>query len=282
MALWPASRVDALGWLPYRFTTTGALTSYLPLAGSRLNPFIPEESTGYAKTSSIPQGYAPYGTATMPIIAGAMGGAANFDVTGTSSLTNGGVIDGTASFGMTGDGGLSLIVSLSGNGDVSITGAGGLSLTISLDGTANISITGDGSLSMLVPLDGTAAFGIAGAADLKGNLDMEGSWGGAEALSPQGLANAVWGALADSNNAAGTMGELLNNSGAGANPWTVTLDGAYTAADLVRIMAAVLAGKVSGAGSGTETFRSIDDSRNAVVSTVDESGNRTAIVLDPS
>jgi hypothetical protein len=45
----------------------------------------------------------------------------------------------------------------------------------------------------------------------------------------------------------------------------------------LRIIAAVVAGKVSGAGSGTETFRSLDDSANRAVVTVDSSGNRTAV-----
>jgi hypothetical protein len=45
----------------------------------------------------------------------------------------------------------------------------------------------------------------------------------------------------------------------------------------LQIMAAILAGKVSGAGSGTETFRSLDDSADRVVVTADASGNRTAV-----
>jgi hypothetical protein len=50
-----------------------------------------------------------------------------------------------------------------------------------------------------------------------------------------------------------------------------------TVRQTLRIMAAILAGKVSGAGSGTETFRSLDDSANRVVVTADTSGNRTAV-----
>ncbi len=45
-------------------------------------------------------------------------------------------------------------------------------------------------------------------------------------------------------------------------------------------MNAVLAGKVSGAGTGTETFRGINDDKDRVVATTDSSGNRTAITLD--
>ena len=45
----------------------------------------------------------------------------------------------------------------------------------------------------------------------------------------------------------------------------------------LQIITAVLAGKVSGAGSGTETFRSLDDQHNRVVVTADVSGNRTNV-----
>jgi len=59
-----------------------------------------------------------------------------------------------------------------------------------------------------------------------------------------------------------------------------TVEGVVTVAESLRIQNAVLAGKVSGAGTGTETFRGINDDKDRVVATTDSSGNRTAIVLD--
>ncbi|MBN2581417.1 MAG: hypothetical protein JXB10_20720 [Pirellulales bacterium] len=50
-----------------------------------------------------------------------------------------------------------------------------------------------------------------------------------------------------------------------------------TVRQTLRILAAVVAGKVSGAGSGTETFRSLDDGADRVVVTADAAGNRTAV-----
>jgi len=52
--------------------------------------------------------------------------------------------------------------------------------------------------------------------------------------------------------------------------------------DIMRIMAAVLTGKVSGAGSGVETFKGIDGVTDRVISEVDGSGNRTQVDIDVS
>lgn len=48
----------------------------------------------------------------------------------------------------------------------------------------------------------------------------------------------------------------------------------------VRIIAAVLAGKISGAGSGTETFLGVDGATQRVQVTTDPAGNRTGVSYD--
>lgn len=88
--------------------------------------------------------------------------------------------------------------------------------------------------------------------------------------------------MAAANNVTGTMGEKLNDAGSGSNPWTEVIESGFTAAEILRILAAVLAGKVSGAGLGTETFVGIDGTTDRVVSTVDSNGNRTSVTLDGS
>jgi hypothetical protein len=52
----------------------------------------------------------------------------------------------------------------------------------------------------------------------------------------------------------------------------------WTPRESMRILAAALAGKSS---NGGKTFRSITDAKDRIVGTVDGSGNRTAITLDP-
>lgn len=62
----------------------------------------------------------------------------------------------------------------------------------------------------------------------------------------------------------------------------INVDGTTTLAESIRLQNAVLLGKVSGAGTGVESFRDIADSKDRVVSTVDSVGNRTSVVLDGS
>jgi hypothetical protein len=54
-----------------------------------------------------------------------------------------------------------------------------------------------------------------------------------------------------------------------------------TLREALRLVAAATAGKLSGAGTSTETIRNaVGDSKNRIVATVDSSGNRTAITYD--
>jgi hypothetical protein len=57
------------------------------------------------------------------------------------------------------------------------------------------------------------------------------------------------------------------------------IDG-YSLEEALKLCAAVLAGKVSGAGTNTITFRAADDSKDRIVATVTSEGNRTSLVLD--
>lgn len=54
-----------------------------------------------------------------------------------------------------------------------------------------------------------------------------------------------------------------------------------TLAAALRYIAAVLAGLINDAGTGTETFKGLDGITNRIQFLVDESGNRTGITYDP-
>lgn len=213
MAMYPAGRLDGLGFMPYRFAGNTNLWGTLHLHGGRFN-----QNTGevWSKASAVPDGYSAGGAWVLPIVAGGMSSwQANPSLDGSANMLAAVTLDGTTSIALVGDGNLALVVSLSGNGDVTLVGAGGMALTISLAGNGTATIIGDGGLSMLVPLSGAGDLAFTGAADLRGQLSMNGEWTPYTELSPQSLATAVWSALAAQNNEAGSMGDLLNAAGGG-------------------------------------------------------------------
>jgi hypothetical protein len=55
-------------------------------------------------------------------------------------------------------------------------------------------------------------------------------------------------------------------------------DGTTTVAESLRLANSALGGKLSGAGTGTETVRDLADTKNRLVYTVDTDGNRSAVV----
>lgn len=61
-----------------------------------------------------------------------------------------------------------------------------------------------------------------------------------------------------------------------------SIESGFTLQECIRLMNSVLLSKVSGAGTGTEVFRDINDTKDRVTSSVDSSGNRTSVALDGS
>jgi len=55
--------------------------------------------------------------------------------------------------------------------------------------------------------------------------------------------------------------------------------GSYTLRQLLKVMAAALAGKATGGGTTSVTFRGVDDASDVIVATVDANGNRSAVTL---
>lgn len=61
---------------------------------------------------------------------------------------------------------------------------------------------------------------------------------------------------------------------------TAGVETGWTIRQTLRIVLAVLAGKINGAGSPTVNIRDMADSKNRIVATVDSDGNRTAVTRD--
>ena len=191
--------------------SSGAMV-YGGLQGARFNG-----TANFAKTASIPEGYAPYGSEVMPVKAGGMGGIGYIEASGSGNLLQGGPMTGNGDLTLTvPDASLSLVVSLDGTATISWTTTDGdLKLTLGMDGTGSFALTGDAGLSMIVPFDGTGSMSFTGDADLKGNLSMIGEWTPYTELSPENLARAVWEAVAAQYTATGTTGAKLNAASSG-------------------------------------------------------------------
>lgn len=89
----------------------------------------------------------------------------------------------------------------------------------------------------------------------------------------------MWAAAATANNTAGTMGEKLNDAGSGSNPWTEVIESGYTAAEILRLLAAVAAGSATGLESGSQAFTGLDGTTERVTGTY-SGGTRTITGLD--
>lgn len=64
--------------------------------------------------------------------------------------------------------------------------------------------------------------------------------------------------------------------------WSEVLEGPYTAAQMMKLIASVLSAKSSGGGTESITFRDLGDTKDRVSATVDSNGNRTDVTLDPT
>jgi hypothetical protein len=60
------------------------------------------------------------------------------------------------------------------------------------------------------------------------------------------------------------------------------VESGVTLRQAMRVMMAVLAGKVTGGSGPTTVFRDVNDTKDRVTSTVDSSGNRSSVIIDPT
>lgn len=79
-----------------------------------------------------------------------------------------------------------------------------------------------------------------------------------------------------------SAGDLLTSANVGSAVWSsVEVESGLTALQAMKIMAAALAGKISGGGTGTIVIRSaVEDGKERITATVTSEGDRTAITYD--
>lgn len=220
-----------------------------------------------------------------------------------ADISGSGTIPNTVSIG--------LIVTIA----AAISASGGVTTAITQAlATMVAEITGSGDIDAVA--QGLADLGAelvgSGAVDPNNTalMDITASIVSYGSLTPEGIRDAVWSAVLANYPDAGTAGNTLALAGSGGVDYTALANAVWTRAErtlstdgnvdvagavmqyaiesgwtietMLRVFAAALAGKVSGAGTGTEVFRGINDDKDRITATVDSSGNRTAIILDAS
>ncbi len=59
--------------------------------------------------------------------------------------------------------------------------------------------------------------------------------------------------------------------------WEQVIEAGYSAEELMKLMASILVGKTTGVGTGTVSFRDVNDTTNRIVADIDGVGNRANI-----
>lgn len=211
--------------------------------------------TGESLKASYPSGYRPPYTWSMARLSGAL--TSRLEMQGDSTLTAAGALGRNleASFGGTS--------TLDATGQLVVSATASIAGTSSLTGNLLAALAGEASLSGTSSMTGTltakgwVTASLAGTSSLSATSyatgKLEASLSPFTELSPQSLAEAVW---------------------------SQALEAGYSAEQIMRIMAAALAGEVSGAGTSTVTIRDINDTTDRIVAAVDGTGNRTSVTLD--
>jgi hypothetical protein len=227
--------------------------------GANRNPW--SGWANWSNKSAIPSGY---NAGTAWVIPQKAGGLATFNsITGTGSLSNGNLA-----------GGLNAVAPLTGSGD--ITNA---NLVLVLSAVA--SLTGSGALvgDILGKLEAAAA--LSGAGALAGDLKALASL--IAALSGTGDASATIKAIASASADIVVTGDVLSTANVAEAVWGALAESGYTYQDFMKILAAVAAGKTTivdnGGGAATVTFRNIGDTLDRVEADMQDSERQT-ITLD--
>jgi hypothetical protein len=244
---------------------------------------IPSELAG------IPSGHLAPSSWVLPYKPGAMSAFTSCVVqfsTSTPTIAAGRNIDGNTTVTITvnpADG--QLVVSAVGSTSITFTAAANLAGALSAQGAASFAFTvPSATLGAIVDAQGSAPITWSLSATPRAIGNLSGDITPFTELSPQSLAAAVWSALAAQFNEAGTMGQLLNNAGAGATPaviaaevWATPLE-TLTAEEIMRVVLAALAGGRSGLGTSVEEYLAQDGTTPRITFTPDAQGNGTPII----
>jgi hypothetical protein len=164
------------------------------------------------------------------------------------------------------------------NGEASLTGEGTLTGVGALIVSLVAALTGSGTITNAAAVGFLQlAASLAGAGDFAGAASALAS--AASALSGSGTATATIRATGQLASAIVVTGDLLNTANAGRAVWASVLEAGYTAEQILRVLAAAVAGESSGAPDGPIVFTGLDGVTDRITGDVDGQGNRSNVVL---
>jgi hypothetical protein len=187
-------------------------------------------------------------------------------------------LTGTGELTATGSLIVQLVAAIAGSGEISDADIKAfLQLSAALTGTGDADGTLTGLGALLAALTGTGTANgstLSGVGAMAADLVVTGT-----GLTTANVGPAVWAAIASANNTAGSMGEKLNDAGSASNPWTEVIESGYTAAQILKLIAAAVQGDAEGLESGTPTFKGLDGTTDRITATY-SSGTRTVTGRD--
>jgi hypothetical protein len=245
-----------------------------------------DKATTFKAGAAYPTGYNGQSAFYNPMVAGEISMRLEGDSTFAANLypTRAMSIDMTGSGDLSATAGLviAMLCAMTGSGTLTAAIEGRLNMSADFTGSGDLDASISGIASMLCDMTGTGDLEATIAAYGNMAIDIVVTGTG---LTTANVGQAVWSALAASNNDPDTMGEKLNDAGSAANPWTEVIESGYTAEDVLRILFAVAAGKTTitdlGGGNATVAFRDQADTKNRILADMTGS-ERTDITLDPS
>lgn len=163
--------------------------------------------------------------------------------------------------------------------EAALTGSGDLTAVGSLIVQLVAAITGSGTVSV---------------ADLKAFLQLAAAISGSGAVTATATGRgALLAALTGSSSLSPTLtgtgaldadivvtGTGLTTANVGQAVWQELIEAGYTAEQLLRIIAAGIAGETTGVGTSTEVYKGVDGTTDRITTTFDLNNNRDTVALD--
>jgi hypothetical protein len=196
-------------------------------------------------SAAIPGGHLSPSAWALPRTAG---GASTVNMlNGAATTTASGALGVNGEAALSGDGGItSALLALVVSAVASLTGSGGLTADIVGKLEAAAALSGAGSLAGAAGALASLLASLAGAGSTAGVPRADGfasaNIKGYGDLTPEGIRDAVWAALASSINVPGTAGAALLAAGSAGDPWGTPLPGAYAAGSAGALLGALLNG----------------------------------------